>query len=122
MSPTTTTKKEKEVIKPIMAYVPPHPNQSDLDFAMYGVAYVIGAQVVIWSGRWATMSGTVIAVGPEMLHIQTIAGGGVRVRKNACCLIVDGESTNEEYMAEDSQGRKSTDGMPAISDGSTDAA
>jgi hypothetical protein len=121
MSPTTTTKKEKELMKPIMAYVPPHRNQSDLDFARYGVAYVIGAQVVIWRGRWATMSGSVIAVGPEMLHVQTIAGGVVRVRKNACCLIVDGESTDEEYIAEDSQGRNS-EGMPAISDGSTEAA
>jgi hypothetical protein len=60
------------------------------------------------------MSGTVIAVGPVMLHVQTITGSVVRVRKNACWLIVDGMETNEEYVAEDS------DGMPAISDGSAD--
>jgi hypothetical protein len=44
-------KKEKEARKMIMAYKPPHPNQAAIDFARYGVAFTIGAQVIIWRGR-----------------------------------------------------------------------
>jgi hypothetical protein len=93
-------KNREEGNKPTMSYEDPHPNQPAIDFATFGVAFNVGDQVVIWRGKWATMSGTIVGAGPDMLHVETLAGGVVRVWKNVCCLIVDVSDTEEEYPRE----------------------
>jgi hypothetical protein len=98
-----------------MAYQAPHPNQAAIDRARYGVAFQLGDEVVIWRGRWCGESGQVIAVGISHLHVQTIAGGVVRVFKSICCLIVDGPETDEEYGMDDSDNGF---GIEPVSDGS----